>query len=161
VHCGAKRFEGTRSRAEADDVIEAFETGATAHEFADGVISFGPGKAFWYHPRTLHFRITGVRPPTADEKITLLLNAYDPLSLGARYHVRVGAKHRDLGLWTLPDNPQTDGAFFTITLSPEDFNQRGHVSISLTADQKPLVRWWDERGFIAALHAFWIARTSM
>ncbi|MET0263064.1 MAG: hypothetical protein ABW223_09220, partial [Rariglobus sp.] len=156
VHCGAKRFEGTRSRAEADDVIESFGSAATAHEFADGVISFGPGKAFWYHPRTLHFRITGVQPPSAGESLTLLLNAYDPLSLGARYRLRVGPKHRDLGLWTLPGDPKAETAFFTIPLTADDFNSRGHVSVEVKADQKALVRWWDEGGFIAAIHAFWI-----
>jgi hypothetical protein len=160
VHCGAKRLEGTRSRAEADDVINSFGSAATAHEFADGVISFGPGQAFWYHPRTLHFRITGVRPPAAGERLTLLLNSYDPLALGARYRLRVGPKHRDLGLWTLPADPKAEGAFFTIQLTAHDFNARGHVSVEVKADQKSLVRWWDEGGFIAALHAFWVARTS-
>lgn len=160
VHCGAKRLDGTRSRAEADDVINAFESGVTAHEFADGVISFGPGQAFWYHPRTLHFRITGVRPPASGEKLTLLLNSYDPLALGARCRVRVGAKHRDLGVWTFPDNPKSADAFLAIELAPEDFDARGRLSVEMRADQKALVRWWDERGFIAALHALWLARDS-
>lgn len=158
VHCGAKRLEGTRSRAEADDVAEAFEAGATAHEFADGVISFGPGQAFWYHPRTLHFRITGVRPPAPGEKLTLLLNTYDPLALDARCRVRVGAKHRDLGVWTFPADPKSPAAFLAVELAPEDFDARGRLSVEMKADQKALVRWWSERGFIAALHALWVAR---
>lgn len=160
VHCGAKRLEGTRSRAEADDVIEAFGSDAGAHEYADGVVSFGPGQAFWYHPRTLHFRITGIRPPSASQTLTLLLNAYDPLALGARYRLRVGANHRDLGLWTLPADPKAESAFFAIPIESGDFDVRGRLSVEVCTDQKKLVRWWDEGGFIAAVHALWVGRAA-
>jgi len=156
MYCGAKLMLGTRSRAAADDWPTAYEAGISAQEFSDGVISFGPGRAFWYHPRTLHFRIDGITP--GEGKWAFLLHAFDPLGMSASYRVSVGRERRSVGLWVLPKSQDSEDAFFPIELDRSDFDEKGRLFVQLMADQKPLVHWWEEGGFIAALHAFWLTR---
>lgn len=161
VQCGAALPFGTRSRAVAWDRAQAHQPGASAAEHADGVISFGPGRSFWYHPRGLHFRIDGLAKgaqPRADERWTVLLHSFDPLKLDAAYRVSVGPAKRDAGRWRLPDVAEDAAAYYSLEVTAEDFDSRGRLAFELRSDQTALLRWWDERGFIAALHALWVGR---
>lgn len=159
VHCGAGLAFGTRSRSASHDEVIAHQPGLHASEYADGVMSFGPGLAFWYHPRGLHFRIYGLGDVMKTGELwTLLLNSYDPLRLGARYEVAIGRQHRSLGKWTLPNAANESAAFFPVEFTVEDLDEKGRLTVSVRSDQKALVHWWKEGGFIAAIHAVWLAR---
>ncbi|MDF3059105.1 MAG: hypothetical protein K0R17_3320 [Rariglobus sp.] len=157
LHCGAALALGTRSRAEAWDRAVAHAPGVTAREFSDGVIAFGPGQSFWYHPRGLHFRIDGLLAAGGEVDCwTVLLHTFDPLGLEVRYRVLVGAAGRKAGIWTVPVSPGALDAFFPVEISRRDFDAHGCVVFHLLADQTALVHWHAEGGFIAALHALWI-----
>lgn len=155
MHCGARRELGTRSRSAEDDMAVAHEPGVTACEFSDGVISFGPAKTFWYHPRTLHFRVDGLAQDR--DRWTLLLHSFDHLQLGARYRVSIGKDHRPVGTWDVPADWAAAAAFYPVELTRADFTATGRLIVHIESDQSPLVHWWKEGGFVAALHAFWIA----
>jgi hypothetical protein len=161
AHCGAALTLGTRSRAGADDRISAHEPGVTAAEYADGVIAFGPGRAFWYHPRGLHFRISGLNDAAKsdDASWTVLLHTFDPQGLGAAYRVFVGSGKRAVGRWQVPVAADDPGAFFPVEVTARDLDARGRVAFEIKADQTALVHWWKDGGFIAALHAFWVGRS--
>jgi hypothetical protein len=159
VHCGAKLAYGTRSRAAAHDDIVAHLPRLHASEFADGVMAFGPGQAFWYHPRGLHFRIYGLGEQLqAGERGTLLLHSFDPQKLSACYKVEVGPLHRSVGKWNLPESSDSAEAFFPVEFSADDLDSKGRLTVSIGSDQKALVHWWREGGFIAAIHALWVGR---
>jgi len=157
VHCGAGLMLGTRSRSAAYDRIAAHQPGVSALELADGVIAFGPGRAFWYHPRSLHFRVDGLRGG-ADARWTMLLHSFDPQRLDSVYEVLIGRERRSAGHWRLPSSADAPEAFFAIELGAADLDSRGRAHIMLRTEQKALVRWWSEHGFIAALHAFWVGK---
>ena len=161
AHCGAALPLGTRSRAGADDRILAHEPGVTAAEYADGVIAFGPGRAFWYHPRSLHFRIGGLNDAAKadDARWTVLLHTFDPQGLGAAYLVSVGSGKRAVGRWKVPVTADDPGAFFPVEVTTRDLDARGRVAFEIKADQMALVHWWKDGGFIATLHAFWTGRS--
>ncbi|WPJ96757.1 hypothetical protein SH580_03435 [Coraliomargarita algicola] len=157
VHCGAKLPFGTRSRAAADDEVLAHLPGIHASEFADGVMAFGPGQAFWYHPRSLHFRIYGLGDSMkTGARWTLLLHSFDPQHLDVNYRLSVGAQERPVGRWAGPENAGDGSAFYPIEFTADDLDARGRLLVSVYSDQKALVHWWRERGFIAAVHALWV-----
>ncbi|MGE9296060.1 MAG: hypothetical protein ACQKBV_07235 [Puniceicoccales bacterium] len=159
VHCGAKLSLGSRSRAAAHDESVAYMEGLSASEFADGVMAYGPGKAFWYHPRGLHFRVFGLRDKMKPgERWILLLNSFDPQQLNACYDVSFGVAHRKAGQWALPLSATDSAAFFPIEFTVEDLDGRGQLSVSVRSNQKSLVHWWEEGGFIAAVHAIWLGK---
>ncbi|OAM90582.1 hypothetical protein OH491_02295 [Termitidicoccus mucosus] len=157
--CGAALPLGTRSRAEAHDIAVARPGGEAiiAREFGDGVISLGPGRAFWYHPRGLCARISGLPAATGASRWTVLLHSFDPFGLDAAYRVKVGRSKRDAGRWSVPVTPDDARTFFAFEADDADLDSRGRLAIHLATDQKQILRWWDERGFIAALHALWVA----
>jgi hypothetical protein len=154
VYCGAKVPLGTRSRADDFNQVTIPHPTLYAHEKADGVIAFGPGQSFWYHPRHMPFRIDGFPTDPAARRWKILLHTFDPLGLEADYKVSVGA--REAGLWKIPTDSYAPGAFFELEVQPGDLNSRGELSIKLLVDQTPLLRWWKDRGAIAALHALWV-----
>ncbi len=158
MHCGAELALGTRSRASGYDRPTAYLPGVSAREFSDGVIAFGPGKSFWYHPRGLHFRIDGL-PGTAggNGRWTVLLHGFDPTGTGARHRLQVGPEKRDLGVWIVPEGAEQPEAFRSVEISERDIDAQGRVVFHMLTDQTPLVRWWSEGGFIAGLHALWVA----
>ncbi len=161
AHCGAALPLGTRSRAYAHDRVLPHQAGVNASEYADGVISFGPGRAFWYHPRGLHFRITGLKDgaETTDARWTVLLHSFDPQGLGAAYRVAVGPEKRAVGRWEVPVVAEAPEAFFPVEVTARDLDARGRVSFEIRSDQTSLIHWWKDGGFIAALHAFWAGRS--
>lgn len=152
--CGAQLPLGTRSRAGDHDQVTVTHPTLHAHEKADGVIAFGPGKAFWYHPRNMPFRIDGFPKDQPDRHWKILLHSFDPQKLNARYRVMVGA--REVGLWTLPTTAYGEGAFFEIELKPGDINDHGQLPFLIKTEQTPLLHWWKDKGFIAAIHALWV-----
>lgn len=154
VLCGGNLPLGTRSRSAGVDRVSLAHSGADAKEFSDGAIAFGPGRSFWYHPRSLTFKMC-VAEPDQQNGLNVLLNSFDPLGLNASY--RVGVEGRDLGIWKLPASAFDDQAWFPVELKKEDFSREGHAAISLSANQVGVLDdWWKDRGFIAALHALWI-----
>ncbi|XHR30639.1 MAG: hypothetical protein ACFUZC_08760 [Chthoniobacteraceae bacterium] len=155
IYCGAELPLGTRSRADHQNQVTVAHPTLHAYEKADGVIAFGPGKSFWYHPRGLSFRIDGF---PAGRRWKLLFHSFDPLKLDARYRIFVGS--REAGLWTLPCDPQDNAAFFELELRPEDISAEGNVALRFATDQTQILHWWKDRGYIAALHALWVVDAS-
>lgn len=160
VFCGAGLPVGTRSRAEAHDVSGACAPGVMAREHSDGVIAFGPGRAFWYHPRTLSLRVDGLRTPgdRTPGRWTVLLHSFDPLALDAAYVVSTGETRCGVGRWRLPTIADGAGAFFPFDVTEADLDAEGQLTVSVQTDQKQILRWWSERGFIAAIHALWVTK---
>jgi hypothetical protein len=157
VLCGGNLPLGTRSRAAASDRIFPPHAKLDARESSDGVISYGPGRSFWYHPRGLHTKIRAPGFPPGSRKFSVLLNSFDPVGLDAAYHVHVG--DRKLGHWRLPRSPFDEAAWFSFELSDHDFGPDGIAHLGFSTDQvQVLERWWQDRGFIAALHALWIVK---
>lgn len=154
LYGGAQLPLGTRSRAGDHDQVTVTHPTLHAHEKADGVIAFGPGKAFWYHPRNMSFRIDGFPKDQPNRRWKILLHSFDPQKLNARYRVMVGA--RETGLWTLPTTAYDGGAFFEIELKPGDINDHGQLPFLIKTEQTPLLHWWKDKGFIAAIHALWV-----
>jgi hypothetical protein len=153
VFCGAELPLGTRSRAEESDQIVVRKGAVRATEKADGVIAFGPGRSFWYHPRGLSVRVDGLE---AGNKWAALLHTFDPLGLDVNYQVFAGK--RNAGQWAVPTSPQAPGAFFKVKIEDGDFDPHGHLSLRLATDQRQIIHWWEDHGFIAALHALWIVK---
>ncbi|AWI08150.1 hypothetical protein [Ereboglobus luteus] len=161
MYCGAALPHGTRSRAEAHDmpVIHPGGDGVSAKEFADGVMAFAPGRAVWYHPRGLTFRIYGLdalAKANPSRKWTILLHSFSPLGDEMRYQVSIETERRSCGQWIVPSY-DAGGAFFAIQTTPADLDARGRLTIKLQTDQKQILYWWREKGFVAALHALWVA----
>ncbi|CAN5502319.1 hypothetical protein BH09VER1_BH09VER1_53660 [soil metagenome] len=123
----------------------------SASERGDGVIAFGPGRSFWYHPRLLPVRITGL---AIGAKLSLILHAFDPLGLEVKYRVFAGT--RQVGGWNIPTSPFADEAFFKFRIEEGDLDVQGHLHLCLATDQRQILHWWEDKGFIAALHALWI-----
>ncbi len=151
VLCGASLPLGTRSRAESFDKVVRSQNSVSASERGDGVIAFGPGRSFWYHPRLLPIRIAGLAP---GKKRTLILHAFDPLGLDVKYHVFAGA--RKVGSWNVPTSPLKDEAFFKVKIDEQDIDSLGQLDLRVATDQCPILHWWGDKGFIAAIHALWI-----
>jgi hypothetical protein len=162
VFCGAELPVGTRSRAQAYDRIGTCVTGLTVQEHSDGVIALGPGRAFWYHPRELGLRVDGlgVTKDVGAATWSVLLHSFDPFDLAVRYVVKVGPQCRVIGKWIIPTSSEKEGAFFSFECSQADLDHLGRLQILLQTDQKQILHWWSERGFIAALHALWIGEMS-
>lgn len=154
LYCGSQLPLGTRSRAGEYDQVTVPHPTLYAHEKADGVIAFGPGESFWYHPRSLSFRIDGFPKTAVAHQWKVLLHSFDPQEMAACYKVSIGS--REVGLWKVSATPYEAGSFLEIEIKPEDLNSRGNLSILLKSEQKPLLYWWKDRGFIAALHGLWI-----
>lgn len=154
VFCGAGLALGTRSRATAFDVVESISPEIKSSERADGVIAFGPGKSFWYHPRSLPIRIEGLDPK---HRWKVLLHTFDPLALGAKYDLFAGK--RNVGRWDVPTATDNPDSFFEITLSPTDLDPEGGVTLRIVASQQKILHWWRDKGFIAAVHAMWILQS--
>jgi hypothetical protein len=162
VFCGARLPVGTRSRAAAHDIAGKCAAGVTAGEHSDGVIAFGPSRAFWYHPRGLVLRVDGLCSAGDRSRGSwrVLLNSFDPLGLDARFVVTVGEKRRVVGNWILPAAAEVDGAFFEFDVTEADLDAEGRLMISVRTDQQQILRWWSEAGFIAAVHAVWVLNTT-
>lgn len=154
LYCGAQLPLGTRSRAGDYDQVTVGHPTLHAHEKADGVIAFGPGSSFWYHPRHMPFRIDGFPKEHIARRWKVLLHTFDLQKLNARYRVVVGS--REAGIWTLPTRAYDEGAFFEIELKPGDVDDRGQLSFHIKTEQTQLLHWWKDKGFIAAIHALWI-----
>jgi hypothetical protein len=154
LYCGAQLPLGTRSRSGEFDLVGVAHATLHAHEKSDGVIAFGPGKSFWYHPRTLGFRIDGFPTNHPEKRWKLLLHTFDPQQLDSRYLVSTAANQ--FGQWSVPSNPEDAGAFYVVEVRGRDINARGELTVTLQADQTPLLHWWKDKGFIAALHALWV-----
>lgn len=158
VFCGANLPLGTRSRAVAHDVFGQCAAGVTAGEHSDGVIAHGPGQAFWYHPRGLALRVDGLRAAgdRSPGRWRVLLHSFDPAKLGARYVVLVGATQREAGRWALPVSAREPNAFFSFDVTEVDLDAEGRLPVSIKTDQRQILRWWTEGGFIAGIHALWV-----
>ena len=65
---------------------------------------------------------------------------------------------REVGKWILPTEYNAPTAFFAFEVVEKDLDRQGNLQVTLRTDQKQIIHWWDERGFIAALHALWIAK---
>lgn len=151
VFCGALLLLGTRSRAGDSDQVVVSEGSASASEKADGVIAFGPGRSFWYHPRGLPIRLNGL---TADNKWSVLLHTFDPLGLDVKYDVFAGK--RKIGEWKVPTSPLVPEAFFKVEIADGDIDPQGQVHLRIATSQRQILHWWEDKGFIAAVHALWI-----
>lgn len=157
VYCGARLPLGTRSRADDFNLVTLEHPTLRAHEKADGVIAFGPGQSFWYHPRHMSFRIDGFPTGPAANRWKILLHTFDPLGQEAHYKVLVGS--RQAGAWQVPTRADSPEAFLELEIQPGDINSRGELTVCLNVDQPPLLHWWKDRGSIAALHALWVIET--
>lgn len=115
----------------------------------------GRQRRFGIKTRTLHFRVDGLAQDR--ERWTLLLHSFDHLQLGARYRVSIGKDHRPVGTWDVPAGWDAAEAFYPVELTRADFTATGRLIVHIESDQPPLVHWWKDGGFVAALHAFWIA----
>ena len=151
VFCGANLPLGTRSRAEDYDRVARSGNSISAIEKADGVIAFGPGRSFWYHPRGLTIRING---PDAGKKWGVIFHSFDPQGLDVKYQIFAGK--RKVGRWNVPTSPSADEAFFKVIIEENDADLQGHLDLRIATDQRQILHWWDDKGFIAALHALWI-----
>jgi hypothetical protein len=101
----------------------------------------------------LPIRIDGL---SAGNKWCVILHSFDPLGLNVKYQVFSGA--RQVGSWKVPISPDAPEAFFTVEIEDSDRDSLGHLSLRLATDQRQILHWWEDRGFIAALHALWIVK---
>ena len=155
--CGGDLPLGTRSRAASHDRVLIDNPLISSQEFGDGAIAFGPGRAFWYHPRGISFKIEGLnRSAGAAGRWTILLHTFDPLGLNVRYRVMAGENVREAGTWEVPVDAGAEQAFYAVTAEAGDLDARGRLQISLRTDQTQVLDWWKDKGFIAAVHAFWV-----
>jgi len=154
VYCGAQLPLGTRSRAESFDLVVVKKESVIVAEKADGVVAFGPGRSFWYHPRGLPIHITGL---DLGSHYKILLHTFDPLGLNVKYVVSTGA--REFGCWKVPASPLDPGTFFEVELLPSDMDSRGEVDLHIRSNQRALLHWWKDKGYIAAVHALWIIKS--
>ncbi len=151
VFCGANLPLGTRSRAAESDLITIQKWAVSATEKADGVIAFGPGRSFWYHPRRLPIRIDGL---AKGHKWSVLLHTFDPLGLDVKYEIFL--EKRTLGEWMIPKAPHVPEAFFKVEIADSDIDPQGRVHLHIATSQRQILHWWEDKGFIAAVHAVWI-----
>ena len=159
AHCGVALSLGTRSRSTGHDRLVPHEPGVTASEQADGVIAFGPGRSFWYHPRGLHFRVGGLKAEGDGDRWTVLLHSFDPQRLGAVYRVGVGTDKRAAGVWRLPETAHDPAACFPVELTAAGIDAHGRAAFELRSDQPGRIHWWRDGGYIAALHALWVGKS--
>lgn len=155
IFCGARLPLGERCRAAPYDIIHSRVDGLAACECGDGVIAYGPGRSFWYHPRGFPMRISGLGSLKNAGRIRLLLHGYDPLGLDACQRVTCGGHFAQD--WTLPSSPFDARAWLMLDLNLSDAVAKGQLHVRLqTLQQQLLHDWWAERGFVASLHALWI-----
>lgn len=158
VICGAKLPLGSRSRSTAYDLVRSKVPGLIAHEYSDGAIAYGPGKSFWEHARSFSFKIHGLNSPSLRGPLQLVLHSFDPLALNARFKVGIAGHAQDT--WILPPDPLEPAAWYRLTIDPAWIDASGTLRCHLKADHPHVLHdWWQERGFLATLHALWVVTT--
>jgi hypothetical protein len=160
VACGARLPLGSRSRAAEHDIVTRNIDGLSAHEYSDGAIAYGPGKSFWCHPRGLNVKVQGLNAIKDRGPLAVVLHSFDAVPLDARYRVTIG-HGRVHGRWALPTDPWSPEAWYRVAIDPSWISPSGVLSLGLLSDQKGvLYDWWEERGFVAGLHALWVGRNT-
>lgn len=153
VYCGANQPIRSQCRAAPYDIVRPSTPPLVATEAADGVIAFGPGRSFWYHPRNLRVRLRGLEALRGHDRVRLVLNTFHAQGPPCRF--RVTCPGHNPVVWTPPSSPFDPGAFLTFDF-PTDPPAGHEDPLMIIADQEPLLYdWWKEDGFIAALHALW------
>jgi hypothetical protein len=153
VHCGANQPIRAQSRAAAFDVVRHSTPPLSASESGDGVIAFGPGRSFWYHPRSLPIRLHGLEALRGHPRVRLVLNSFHAAGPPCRY--QVACPGLPPVLWTPSASPLDSEAFLVFDF-PTEAAICSPGPLTVRADQKGVLHdWWADGGSIAAIHALW------